>query len=184
MEKVMLVAVMVGGFSRTGREGVVANINILLGNAAFPDAGWSDFPAPILGWWLDALDAMAGDAVVDLEFMDGPYAVRVSPLSDPGHVRMLGRNLGGPPSVVESRVVASLQQLREAVVDAGWATLAVCDERGWRGGDIEDLRDRLHRRRSPPTKKRRLCRASGSEERIDCPQQCLDIPLRQLVDEG
>lgn len=146
MQKPMLVAVLVGCFTRTGGESVVSNINILIGSSPFPDAGWSDFPVTILTWWIDALDRAGRSSSAELSFMDGPYIVRVSPTSDPELVRVAGVNQGGPPDVPEPEVIASRAQLHDAMVDAARATLAVCDARGWGGGDVAALRQALRGR--------------------------------------
>ncbi len=44
----------------------------------YPDEGWEDFGTVILSWWLTAAkDLLAGVHEVELDFMDGPYALTV-----------------------------------------------------------------------------------------------------------
>jgi len=48
------------------------------GRTAYPEEGWLDFGAVILGWWIVALmKLLAGEPRVELLFMDGPFALSV-----------------------------------------------------------------------------------------------------------
>lgn len=54
---------------------VVGPIYFRLGDVAFPEEGWSDFPVVIIAWWMNDLSRMWQRArEVNLVFMDGsPY---------------------------------------------------------------------------------------------------------------
>jgi hypothetical protein len=53
------------------------------GAAPFPSADWRDFPVVVLGWWLHdyATFRRSGSAVTS-SFMNGPYALVISPAGD------------------------------------------------------------------------------------------------------
>ena len=54
---------------------VLLPIYFQLKNKVFPEKGWTDFGIVILRWWL--LAVRSGSASFDLEFMDGPFLMRV-----------------------------------------------------------------------------------------------------------
>jgi hypothetical protein len=55
---------------------ITANLEVRIGEFVFPGAGWSDFVAIVLGWWLEALQTLIrGEQSVELRFMDGPYVM-------------------------------------------------------------------------------------------------------------
>jgi hypothetical protein len=53
------------------------------GEAPFPSADWRDFPVVVLAWWLDDYRALRQQgSTVCSSFMNGPYAMRLSPGRD------------------------------------------------------------------------------------------------------
>lgn len=64
-----------------GTEGVVTGRIILrYGNICFPEAGWNDFVAVVLSWWVEAAIDLCGPTGKsrELRFMDGPFWVDVT----------------------------------------------------------------------------------------------------------
>lgn len=75
-----LVRCEVGAAELTLSGSVVAPLWLEVGDVAFPEAGWFDFPVPVLGWWIQALRSMVASTSDEalLRFMDGPFEVRVT----------------------------------------------------------------------------------------------------------
>lgn len=60
----------------------------------YPNPGWSDFGAVILGWWLvTARKLLQGELQGDFPFMDGPYSLKVIRLFSSGMVQITFRGL-------------------------------------------------------------------------------------------
>lgn len=79
---------------------------------AYPDAHWSDNPGVILPWWTTQLSLLAqGARTVELQFMEGPYALILR--------RVDGDliEVSAPP-VLPIRVVVTLPDLVQAVQHA------------------------------------------------------------------
>jgi hypothetical protein len=59
-----------------------APLHVLPGDRSppFPSADWTDYPVIVLAWWLADYEAVrTRRATVQSSFMNGPYALRVSP---------------------------------------------------------------------------------------------------------
>ena len=97
---------------------------------AFPGEAWSDFPVPLLSWWLDSLGEVAQGRPAELRFMDGPYALALAPGSD-GQLRVSGHG-------IEATITQA--DFARSVRNAAVRTLAVCDARGWSSRDILQCR--------------------------------------------
>lgn len=115
-------------------------IYVELDGNAFPDGRWSDFPAVILGWWLDGMIRLRSRSAhtATLAFMDGPYLIELDGRSQTRWRAVAKRSAAHSTIVLESEV--SGPQLIESIVRATDMVLSECDRRNWRGGDIEDLR--------------------------------------------
>ncbi len=97
-----------------------------LGDLDFPESGWTDFPVVILGWWCQSLSrALAGGAsCVVLEFMDGPFEVRVSgPIATVVRCDLVGPGRGQSYDI-------NFQQLVRTVLMAGSAVLKMVASSG------------------------------------------------------
>ena len=57
---------------------ITGTLFVELGGNAFPDAGWSDFPVVVLGWWVRAALALQRTgAPTSFMFMDGPFELEL-----------------------------------------------------------------------------------------------------------
>jgi hypothetical protein len=96
---------------------------------AYPEAGWWDFPVPVLTWWLDALASLGAPSVATCRFMDGPHVFTVEEVD----ARLKLQN--------DRWSCASTRPAFDGVLrGAALAVLAECDRQGWSSRDILDLR--------------------------------------------
>ena len=100
----------------------------------FPEAGWADFPVPVLSWWLQALGELRVGSGAAFRFMDGPHSI---------HIDLRGETLTlhGHEMTLEVMATAFESRLREAAS----RVLSECDQRGWSSRDILQLREVLAR---------------------------------------
>ncbi|UBU08426.1 hypothetical protein [Nonomuraea gerenzanensis] len=112
---------------------IVGPIWLDRGEDGFPEAGWTDFPVVILGWWLSALRRPFRTA--ELTFMDGPWEARLH-LRGSAYRAVLRRTY---PVVVEGEGEVAFDVLRESVVAAARHVLAECEKRNWTDTDISLL---------------------------------------------
>ena len=106
------------------------------GPTAFPEAGWSDFPAVVLAWWLARLarDTGGREALERCEFMDGPPYFTVRRRRDDPRWELACFGAGGArPAAVEGR------EFLDSLAAAARAVHAECVAREWGGADIEAL---------------------------------------------
>lgn len=139
----MTIIIDTGSLARSPSGAITGTIYLQSGDLAFPEVTWNDFPAVLLGWWLDALGRLiAGERSQSLRFMDGPYRVDLS-LSE--------------QQVVTVRFIleAEEQVLGETHVDAasllGSASRAArdlitaCEAQGWSSHELQHLEEALAR---------------------------------------
>jgi hypothetical protein len=74
-----LVQVRPDSLTRSKRGSIFGEIWCECGSQAFPHVNWSDFPVVVLSWWLHATVSLLDgtERKVDINFMDGPYEVRL-----------------------------------------------------------------------------------------------------------
>lgn len=134
------VAVMVDSdslaISRSGA--ITGRIWIEVDDAAFPEAGWSDFPVVLLTWWLEQLSTLVdgSSSSAELRFMDGPFAFRVEWRSETESYGSLLRDGQGMPTAALVMPANLLGATRRAAAEV----IRVCDERGWATDDTMCLR--------------------------------------------
>ena len=160
--KTLTIIVEPATFTITRDGSVVGNIFFKLNGAFFPDYRWSDFPVPILSWWVEAvLHLISGDKKEEeLLFMDGPQFVGVTALGSEmwgvTFLRGLTERQPEPPySPIEgngSRQAkaheydVSVNPLIASLLEATDAVISECAKRDFRSDDIAELRplrDRL-----------------------------------------
>ena len=124
-------------FDVTSGGSVVGPIWVRLAGVDFPEPGWPDFPAKLLGGWLTTLSDLetAAPAPAVLHFMEGPYELEVTPAGGPAWL-LRARQDGEP--VTES-TADSPAELLAPVRAAASRTLVACRERGWQGPDVRYL---------------------------------------------
>jgi hypothetical protein len=109
--------------------------------ADFPEAEWTDFPVIVLGWWLAALDGLAGGAAqAACYFMDGPFSFTAAAGAGRGllRVRCVEHGVGDETLVAEFTVPTA--EVHETVRAAARSALAECERRGWADADVDELR--------------------------------------------
>lgn len=123
-------------FDVTGSGSVVGPIWVRIAGTDFPEPGWPDFPAALLGGWLTTLSDLesGGAGSAALHFMEGPYRL------DAGH---------GPAGwtlralyydTPEAQVTADgVHALRAPLLAASARVLAACRAGGWHGRDVRHL---------------------------------------------
>jgi hypothetical protein len=129
---------------RSTKGSITGNLYVELGTFVFPDRGWSDFVVVILGWWLEALSRLIDDnRVAELEFMDGPYAMRATAV-DLSTCTLECLQKAGAAIVLSKASVDVAQMFRETQQVAAQLVKA-CDARSWRSPDVDALKKLLTR---------------------------------------
>lgn len=121
--------------ARNPSANVTGVIHLQVGEHAFPDIVWSDFPVIILGWWLAGLTQLAHGKASEFEanFMDGPYKFTVT-LVDALTARI---DLHAREGSLSENV--SFRALYASVGAAGAAAVRECGIRGWSNSDLTQL---------------------------------------------
>jgi hypothetical protein len=78
--KTLTIIVEPATFTMNRSGSVIGNIFLKLNGAYFPDHRWSDFPVPVLSWWMESiLPILSGQqGQCDLLFMDGSQFIRLT----------------------------------------------------------------------------------------------------------
>jgi hypothetical protein len=100
-----------------------------------PETGWSDFPVPVLTWWLQALAQLASGHASELRFMDGPLVVKIEP-------RPVDR-LAVLTSTLDLELSAA--EFENCVRGAATSVLDECNRRNWSSRDILQLQREVRR---------------------------------------
>lgn len=115
---------------------VAARIWIELDGVSFPEASWYDFPVPILTWWIDELSKLLrgenGQAV--LQFMDGPYEVRLRSHEGAGRADLFVRGV-----VETSGLKVDLSGLLVSALAAARTLLSLLSITKSESSDLQDL---------------------------------------------
>lgn len=125
---------------------LVGGIWLRCDHEAFPEEGWSDFPIPILTWWLRELaDMEQGQKQEgDLYFMDGPYKIRIERAADLAQWRVIGVRRALHTHETDWGTVPQ-ELVKAAIVTAADAVLAVCREWKFKPAELDSL---VHARRT------------------------------------
>lgn len=118
-------------------QNVTGPIWIELAGQAFPSSHWDDFPVIILGWWLQELHNLSTGTVnrVECHYMDGPYHFEITSSKSLWMVKCLRRE-----EVLVETKIENIQDFIRSFVESAKAVLNLCDDRGWRSADLEQLR--------------------------------------------
>lgn len=119
---------------------VVGPIWVRAGGVDFPAAGWSDFPAVLLGGWLTELEDVAarGSGSAILEFMDGPYQLCVERRAELDDTRWRLTLVKEGTGVAELEIT-DLAQVIMSVRTTATRLVAACRQRGWNSTDVRYL---------------------------------------------
>jgi hypothetical protein len=134
---------------RKGANNITGVIYIELGNIAFPERGWNDFPVVIVTWWLQALIKLLAGTPSEQTFlfMDGPFEFRVASTGGPTwNLQCIARG-SHDTCVLDAEVDASA--FATALVHGAREIVRACSERGWPGevAGVQYLADQV---RVPP----------------------------------
>jgi hypothetical protein len=102
----------------------------------FPENGWSDFPVPILAWWLHELFSDANPTRLD--FMDGPFTLEVRRNGKTASISGIERTAGADriTFVHETGIV----DLQNSVINCARDVLRALETENISGPDHEDLK--------------------------------------------
>ncbi len=122
---------------------VVGRIYWRVGNRFFPSKNWEDFPVPILAWWLAACRKHIDRATRQkLNFMDGPYVIRLSAATaTTSELAFCRRGLRAPEVLMTVRVRKTM--LRKALIAAAEKIIAACKRLSMTSEDVNDLEREL-----------------------------------------
>lgn len=107
-------------------EDVFGPLHVLIAGQPFPATDWTDFAAPILGWWLEGVRTHFAEGRLETEvaFMDGPYALRIR--TGPGGLELAGVRNGAvvastqlSPAALTAEVEAAARRFLSAVALQG-----------------------------------------------------------------
>lgn len=136
---------------RSTKGSITGSLYAELGTFVFPDRGWSDFVVVLLGWWLEALYRLVdGNRTAELEFMDGPYAMRVTAVDL--STCSLECVQKARAAIVLSKASVDVVQLMKETERVAAQVVRACEARGWQSADVDALKDLSSR----PTPRRRL----------------------------
>lgn len=125
------------GLDQTRSGTIDGPIWVELDGWAFPEKGWYDFPVVLLGWWSQALrahDRTHADVVLD--FMDGPYEMRLNAAEGGCRVIFYDRHGSGH---VEREATVDCARLRTSIHREAERVLVHCRENGWENDDVATL---------------------------------------------
>lgn len=103
-----------GPLTETHSGELTARISVSVDDWCFPEAEWRDFVLVLLGWWASAIRDLHVHGSAVLNFMDGPFQVRLN--QEPGDgvlAEFVSRTARG--SVTERVAATTRQQLAVAV---------------------------------------------------------------------
>jgi hypothetical protein len=108
-----------------------------LGEVAFPEEGWFDFPVVVTTLWLDLLSELLSGKVSrgQVRFMEGSFTV-VAAIESDRLVRIEFQARRSVPIVFRS--IEATSALSQAV-GAAQALAEECEMRHWQSADIESL---------------------------------------------
>ena len=127
-------------FQQIRKAGNVTGVIFLeLQRGPFPEAGWSDFPVIILGWWIEAwlqLETSAQRREVQWRFMDGPYSATLTVTS------------------AQSPDAFAFSDVKDSLLAAGEHVIAHCEQHGMLSTHLEPLRFNVKRLKTSQMAKR------------------------------
>jgi len=132
-------------FSSTSFQTIAGEIAVRVGSHSFPEAGWSDLPVALLSGWTHVVAALLSGTESErparCHFMDGPFWVELEPVDEGSwRVRLIDNHC---PQRCELDEVVAVADVVSSLIDSGKLVLRVCEEKGWRNRDTEELRRSL-----------------------------------------
>ncbi len=118
---------------------VYGGLHLQLADAKFPSAEWTDFVAVVLSFWCDGLARIFAepDQVAEVRFMEGPFLVRLGPITGTRILVSIIDN--GSSSAVLDSTEAPLEPLMRNALTATRTVIDECRSRRLSSTDIEQL---------------------------------------------
>lgn len=108
--------------TRTGE--ITGRISVCIDEWYFPEAEWRDFVVVVIGWWATAMRDFRVRGTAVLNFMDGPFEVRLNAgAGDEVVAEFVSRSSRG--NATERVASVSRQQLATAVGEAARSALQI-----------------------------------------------------------
>ncbi|HEU4886919.1 MAG TPA: hypothetical protein VFV49_03460 [Thermoanaerobaculia bacterium] len=118
-----------GPFFRTQSGSITGVIFASSDGFDFPEKGWRDFVPIVLGWWLEAVNLLTSDGRCTLNFMDGPYEIRV--LREALNVRLTFLSRTVKDDNPEHEIVIAMSLFVRRMVEAGKAAAITLEADGY-----------------------------------------------------
>lgn len=137
--------------SRMGN--ITGIISLRVGDGAFPEEQWNDFPVSILEMWLTAAARLwIGSTKTErFHFMDGPFWFDAERRDDIWSLRCQNdRGTAGP--VLEASAHVSSKSLLSEMISCAERVLAACRSKGWVSRDLDELEASIARAKSLSSK--------------------------------
>jgi hypothetical protein len=108
-------------------------------NTSFPGEKWSDFPVIVVSWWLKELTSLTagGSERVELDFMDGPYAVEVEAEGALWLMKFMRRAADSATTV--DRFAIQPDALIASVVTGAKSLVETCRSNKWSSDDLAQI---------------------------------------------
>ena len=118
---------------------IYGGLHLQLGDAKFPSDDWTDFVAVVLSFWCDGLAKTFAepDQPVDVRFMEGPFVVRLGPITN-AKILVSLIDSGSSSTVLDSEDF-SLEPLMRNALTVTRAVIDECRARAFSSTDIEQL---------------------------------------------
>lgn len=119
------------------KQRLTGEIYVTVGESLFPGMLWNDSVAIVLNWWSGNLQTLAKNTKkhVDLNFMDGPFAIRIVRGRQSYYAELFRDDVK-----VQSALRISLFELVGCLRTAMGEVLHSCYKNKWSNGEIETLR--------------------------------------------
>ena len=104
---------------------------------SFPGEDWSDFPVVILSWWLAQLREYSFTGEATLEFMDGPFEIRLIRYGSAATLQLVEKRVSSERLIHSCK--ADVPVVNSAIRGAALAVLEYCRSHGWSSPDVDEL---------------------------------------------
>ena len=123
---------------------IFGGIYIEADNMDYPAADWTDFVV-ILSWWSYALNTfqyLKPKETVELQFMDGPYSIRLEYLDNhTAQSRFIAR--GQSTTIIQHEQIVDMDLFKASLKKCMKQVLNKCYREGWQGNDVVSLETTL-----------------------------------------
>ena len=132
--------------AKSSSDAITGNICFKVQNRWFPEPAWNDFVVIALTWWTDALlkiNRVPAGAVYEFAFMDGPYLVRFSKISDDTMcMEFLIRRINSKELLFDSQ--CSIEQFNKSLKTCVKMVITTIKSKGWVTLETKELISRVN----------------------------------------